>query len=407
MNIKSHKAILATLLTIVLIVAIYMANAQLTNTAIIKNTGQISTTTIWAKSGSAEDIQSAVDAVAAAGGGTVYVPAGTFEYPPSVFKTGITEWNPAVKIPGGVNVIGAGMNETILVQTEEGGNPCFFEIDGQNGKPARVSGFKFKGKVVTELHDNCGIAVARAKDFRIDHCAFEDFCGEAISSFFMSGYIHRGVIDHCTIDNPYKENPYPEKGYWDWAYGIGINGGKTWMSLDDLLGKYENNVVYIEDNTFARCRYAVAANTGGFYVFRYNNVTVSKPYNSFGKAGLDCHAGGDDYPGARGLEAYNNTIVGGGGTNDQAFKMRGGGGVIFNNTIQNVSTGVWLIKEDLPNNEQHYVKNLYIWGNTYVNVGTQLDKDSFYQENIHYFLYVKAGYMPYMYPHPLALETSS
>jgi hypothetical protein len=145
----------------------------------------------------------------------------------------------------------------------------------------------------------------------------------------------------------------------------------------------------------------VAANTGGFYVFRHNYVIVSKPYNSFGKAGVDCHAGGTDYPGARGLEAYNNTIVRGGGTGDQAFKMRGGGGVIFNNTIQNVDTGVWLIKEDLPNNEQHYVKNLYIWSNTYINVEGQLDKDSFYQENTHYFLYAKPGYTPYQYPHPL------
>jgi len=405
MNTMPHKTILATLLTIVLIVTLFIAYAQLINTTTIKNTGQISTSTIWAKSGSAEDIQSAVDAVAATGGGTVYVPAGTFEYPPSVFsKQGLGEWRPAVKIPGGVNVIGAGMNATILVQTEEVDGGCFFELDGRNGKPVRISGFYIKGNVTTETKDCCAIAVFATEDFRIDHCRIEDFSGFGIQSNYMSGYIHRGVIDHCIIDNPYKEQPYPEKGYWDWGYGIGVFGPdsyEAWGSIDDYLGKYENNVVYIEDCSFARCRYAVSSNAGGWYVLRHSTITVSPPYNSFAKAGIDVHAHAATV-GGRGVEVYENIFQHGGGYGDQAMLIRCGGGVIFNNAVKYVEVGVWLVKTDgLPNDEQHYVKNLYVWNNTYTNVGTQIEKDNFYQENVHYFLYAKLGYTSYPYPHPL------
>ena len=402
-NLEIHSIVLALIIS-TLIFSIYPTFSSLISQVVIKSTGQISGNEVIARSGYAEDIQAAVNTVSAAGGGTVYVPEGTFDYPQSMFSQqdlwGIYY---GVVIPGGVDVIGQGSTATILNQTTSTSkHVAFFLIDGENGKPNRISGIKFDGCVVNENYLNIAIQLYCAKDFRIDHCAFEDFCEFSISSDKASGYITRGVIDHNSFDNPYKE----QSGSWDWAYGIGVFGDGSWMSLSDLLGKYVDNVLYIEDNTFARCRYAVAGNNGGFYVFRYNYVTVSKLYDSWGKAGVDCHPGGDDYPGARGLEAYNNEIVTGGNDGDQAFKMRGGGGIIFNNTIRNVDTGVWLIKEDLPNDEQHYIKNLYIWSNTYVNVGTQLAKDSFYQENTHYFLYAKPDYTPYPYPHILTLEAA-
>ena len=403
-NLKIHPLVLALIIS-TLIFSIHPTFSSLISQVVIKSTGQISGNEVIARSGSPDDIQAAVDTVSAAGGGTVHVPEGTFDYDDNSFSQqdlwGIYY---AVIIPGGVNIIGQGSTQTILNQkVSTTKHKAFFLVDGQNGKPVRISGIKFDGKVSDEEnHQNIAIQLYRAKDFRVDHCAFEDFCEFSISSDKASGYVTRGVIDHNSFDNPYKE----QTGSWDWAYGIGVFGDNSWMSLDDLLGKYVDNVVYIEDNTFARCRYAVAGNNGGFYVFRHNYVTVSKPYDSWGKAGVDCHAGGDNYPGARGLEAYNNEIVRGGGSNDQAFKMRAGGGTIFNNTIRNVETGVWLIKEDLPDEEQHYVKNLYIWSNTYDNVATQLDKDSFYEENTHYFLYAMPDYTPYPYPHILTLEAA-
>jgi hypothetical protein len=385
---------IVTVIVLLEIILIAPVISSFTNTAIIKNIGQISTSYIVARSGNPQDIQAAVDAVAAAGGGTVSVPEGTwtFNVNPS---TGV-----GVLIPGGVNVIGAGQDKTILQMTyvQQG---TMFGIDGDNGKPVRISGFTFKGYVEdSEEVSISGIGICDTKDFRIDHCKFIDFPSFGIAVAGLEddsshGYL-RGVIDHCEFDNPYKE-----RIGGDWSYGVGVFGHNNWDNLDSLLGQYDTlkRVVYIEDCTFRRCRYAVASNNGGWYVFRHNTVYVSPNYGSFAKACLDVHEGSTDYPGGRGLEAYDNVFY---GTDygQQAFKLRCGGGVIFNNSINDMYVAFWLLKAEWAQNEQNYVKNIYIWNNT----SEDISKDEFYQENVHYFLYAKPRYTPYLYPHPLTLS---
>jgi len=357
--------------------------------------------TITANSGSAQDIQLAVDQVITSGGdGTVYLPDGTFLYPPEVFKQAGVGSNIAVRIPGGINVIGVGATKSILKQTTNS-KGIFFEVDGRNGKAVRISGIKFQGFVTDESYTTNAIAMLSAIDFRIDHNHFDNFASSGILSNRLPGYIHRGVIDHNIFDNTYKESPSPI-GYWQWGYGVNLQAGSwAWKPLEDLLGKYDDGTVFIEDNTFLRQRHAVASNTAAWYVFRHNHVTISPLYGSFGKSGPDVHEGSATYYGGRGLEAYGNTIIRGGDYGEIAFFMRGGGGVIYNNTIQNVGTGVWMIKADWATTEQNYVKDLYIWGNNFQNVGGSVSAYAFYQENVHYFLSAKEGYTPYQYPHPL------
>jgi hypothetical protein len=404
------------LLLLVMVAGIFSLSpmvSSLTDYVVIRSTGEIYTTKIFARSGSAGDIQAAVDAVAAAGGGSVYVPEGTFN-----FTSSNTEYNKltktntytAVLIPGGVNVFGAGADKTVLVQpTDPPYNVDMFYIDGTNGKSVRISGIKFDGYVSNETYNNRAIGVLRAQDFRIDHNIFEDFSNAAVttSKNYPYGYLHRGVIDHNTFDNPYKGDAWNPALYG--AYGIIVIADyKTWEPLDNILGKYGDNTIYIENNNFSRTRYAVASNGGGWYVFRYNNVSKPRPANF---AGVDVHEGGlygdgSSWPSGRGLEAYNNFIAQGETPIYMlGFRLRAGSGVVYNNTIQDASVGVQLTKFDWATNETNYVKDLYIWGNTYNNVGTQLSiVGGFYQENVHYFLYAKEGYAPYPYPHPLTLE---
>ncbi|MEM3640623.1 MAG: hypothetical protein QXH37_01710 [Candidatus Bathyarchaeia archaeon] len=437
-----YQKTFAIILIIIIITTAYFVNAQLTNTATIHNTGQISTT-IWAKSGSAEDIQAAVDVVAAAGGGIVYVPRGDFSFNGS--RTVYNGYSAGVVVPGGVSVIGAGKDKTNLTCTSETSEVMFY-CDGSNNLPIRISGITFKGYGPSgnndEEHFQEGILMWNGKNYRIDHCRFLDFMGHAI---LTSCYKHPdpdeyhwnwGLIDHCDIDNPYKERP----GTWTWAYGIGVDGGcgssspqkeQTWLyNLSDILGrwdietnpircalydsdgnlldpyggKYFRWLVYIEDCTFARCRYAVASNTGGFYVFRHNTVYVSPSYGTFSKAGVDVHEGDTTFVSGRGLEAYNNTIIGCSDSSDQAFKLRAGGGVVFNNAMQDLGIAFWLLKAPWATNERNYVKDLWIWNNTYTNVDTNVSADSFYQEGTHYHFYEKPDYIPFTYPHPLTLS---
>jgi len=384
-----------TIIVLLEIILIAPVISSFTNTAIIKSTGQISASSIVAKSGSPADVQAAVNAIAAAGGGTVYVPAGdfAFDFPtPSAGSYGVIVY-------GGVNIIGADVNNTILRMTRNptNVNPIMFYLDGSNGKPIRISGIFFKGYVVdTEDWGLEGIEVDAVKDFRIDHCRFEDFSSRGVGV----GAGSRGVIDHCDFDNPYKESIGG-----DWGYGVIVWGDSVWRSIDYYLGQYDGkiNIAYIEDCTFRRCRYAIAGNSGGWYVARHNIIYVSPNYNSWAKSGMDMHEGSETMCGGRGLEAYSNIFY---GTDvyQQAFKLRCGGGVIFNNTIKDIYTAVWLLKADWAQSEQNYVKNLYIWNNTLNNVDLFISKDDFYQENTHYFLYAKSGYAPYPYPHPLTFS---
>ncbi len=378
-------------------ISLPLAFSSLTSSTTIKSTGSISPPKEEvAKSGSAKDIQAAVDAMAALGGGTVYIPSGTFFFN-----------DETVSIPGGVNVIGQGSGSTILHENKTAPFNRMFQVDGSNGKSTRISGIRFEGNVTSSEDSVNGIAIGidKAIDFRVDHCIFMNFPQMAIYVGNTITGTTRGVIDHNIFDNPYKDT----YGGGMWAYGIVING-QAWSwdnSIDSFLGKYETApsrfpIVYIEDNNFSRCRHAIASNQGAWYVARYNIIREERPKN-FGSIDVHGSAGGGS-PGGRGLEAYNNTIIGSVGYDAaQAFWIRGGGGVIFNNTMQNILYGVGLYKD--VDNPLYYVKDLYIWGNN-INGGALINNYAGYTEGVDYFLSVKSGYTPYPYPHPLTLEAT-
>jgi hypothetical protein len=399
--------------------------SSLMNSVVMKSTGKISLLEITAESGSPEDIQAAVDAVAAIGGGTVYVPEGDFAFNINPNKT-YNGRSTGVIILGGVSVIGAGINKTILREARSDiPEPVMFYADGLNGKRIRISGITFIGNVTNEnTNNNCAVRMLRATDFRVDHCSFANFANYAVvASNYLEPYgANRGVIDHCSFDNPYKDDPNVigagTGGRKIWGYGVGATGtGYNWVDdIDDVLGKYDglSNIVYIEDCNFSRCRHSVTSNSGGFYVVRHCRFYEPRPEH-YGM--IDVHgSSGPEGVGGRGLEAYDNEIYGciyppemGNGWHSQAFCLRGGGGVVFNNTIIDCEVGVELSREGTI--EQNWIKNLWIWGNVMNRLnapsnGTLLTNPGGYTVNVDYFLYAKLDYMPYPYPHPLTLETT-
>jgi len=413
---KSKKlVILLASLTLIGLMSTHIVFPQLTKYTIIYNTGSISTQQVTAKSGSPQDIQAAINIVSSAGGGTVYVPEGEYEFNPPQ-----TQWGTAVEVPGGVNVIGAGKGKTILKQTvtTSGLTTYLFGIDGTNGKPSRISGFTLQVTGLDEEEpegsDTVGIDVGDARDFRIDHISFYNFTNMAIYTENA-----RGVIDHCDFDNPYKDDTsVPPEGRI-WGYGIVVVGAwNYWASnITNLLGHYDDldTVVYIEDCTFRRCRHCIAANGGAHYVARHNYFTemILAHYASY----IDAHGGTPSAIGTRCVEIYDNVIEDSPCDNRSlsdpqywgqylglGIGIRGGGGVIFNNTIKYCLNGIRLYSDFAY--EQTKPHDIWIWNNTFINVDNPFDAWQTpinITENVDYFLNAKSGYTPYPYPHPLTL----
>ena len=118
-------------------------------------------------------IESAVDTVYTAGGGTVYIPSGTFNLDGSVL------------IPNTVNLTGAGIGNTIIYTHGESEM-----ITVQDAYNVRISSFS----LISENYDGMrGINVIDCVDFRIYNLHIEGYWHAGI----WSKGLNRGVIDHC------------------------------------------------------------------------------------------------------------------------------------------------------------------------------------------------------------------
>ena len=393
---------------------------------------------VTASSGSPSDIQTAINTIVTAGGGTVYIPAGTFTFNPSTMGTvNITFTN----VP--INIIGAGIGVTILQETINPASITMFKRswNGQNynGSAVRISGISFVGHVVNEtVTSNTAIDIRCTTDFRIDHCSFQDFAGIAIYTDYNTGgtykLVDRGVIDHCSFDNPYKDYWAPHNSSnptWTvWGYGVVVVGDgqhQVWdPDISDYLGYYYSSTtyngfpipepIYIENCNFSRMRHAISSNTHGYYVSRYNYFEKCSPYGQ-----NDVHGG---VPwGGRGLESYSNifnlTDESYSYGQDEALQPRGGGGVCWNNTVI-LAVGYSSPSIRFGNDGEvppYDIEQFYIWNNTAQwSNGTAVSFNSKilpwdYVENVNYFLRQpdmsndSFTYTPYIYPHPFTAGT--
>lgn len=363
--------------------------------------------TIKAATCDQKDVQVAI--AAAADGDIVEVPAGE-----AVWTTDSSN-KPAVLIDNKtITLQGAGVDKTVITDgTTFAWKNLLLWIRGP--KPARVTGFTFKG-IEGRNPGAAAIAIHGAcKSWRVDNCKFDK------SPRGVWAYADCfGLVDNCSFLHA----------------GQGVvmtgNGDRSW---EEPLALGLANAVYAEDCTFEGTRAVTDAYGGARYVFRHNSVI----------GGTVTHHGCDsgDYRSPVSFEVYDSLIEN--RPEDRwniprAMHFRGGTGVVFNNTIRGFGVsidvanyrsseamrqlcGKWGIcdgRNPIDGNEEpngypaqdqigratnQILEPLYQWNNALdgkpaavsVSTGAQHIKENrdFYNAT------PRPGYKPYQYPHPL------
>lgn len=446
---RLHQIIFIAIIVLIIISA-YIVHARLTSTVIVRNIGQLSTTKVWAKSGYWRDIQAAVDAAAAAGGGTVYIPEGVWNF------VNVNEsWTKArVIVPSGVNIFGAPTEryanssvkewKTVLVMpwevptTGPDDMPAWFRIVFNETYPertTRISDLKLVGyryfntnskTMYIGIQFYTGYAsypTAGLINFRIDHCCFQDLAGSGIWGISEAEYNRRsfcGVIDHNVFVNTYGNPGLMNYDARTLGYGVGL---RRWASdvwdydVSNIHGKYTNYTVFIEDNYFSKWRHSVCSNDGFHVVFRHN--IVERDYAIGSVDGHGSYAD-DSHPyavGTRAYEVYDNIFRDPDTTWTKvpwALNIRGGSWIVFNNTLIGYNALCDLNNDwgnYAPYCPQCHINQTYIWNNS-LGGANIIKYNSDNTQDVHYFLRApnlqidRWVYTPYPYPHPLTLEQS-
>lgn len=267
-----------------------------------------------AASGAGADVQAAIDA--AQDGDTVLIPAGTFT------------WTKQVKVstPKAIAIRGAGIDQTVIIDDVDktGGkeSTVLLPVKLALGKRFRLTGMTLRGKAQdTEIYNKGTISLSGdAHDFRLDHLKFDK---PGTSAIRYHGALW-GVVDHCVFDlsNRKQGNVIWHENWGGHKYGDG--------SFSDPLALGTEKAVYIEDCAFIGSGVAgagvVDSMGGGRFVFRHNSVTddnlATHGTESTGR-----------FRGVRSYEIYDNVFT----TSYFVFcgvYLRGGTGVIFNNTFR-------------------------------------------------------------------------
>jgi len=250
---------------------------------VIHNTGRI-IPQITSQSGSAGDIQAAVDLAAALGFGIVRIPEGTFNF----VEVG-EPWK-TVEVPAGVSIFGAPTErdendqviewKTVLVMpydvpgNDMVGIPAWFSIVGNSdpNKPSRFSDIKLVGyrsinNASTSMH--LALTIGSVINYRVDHCYFNNTC----AGISVGGHYSCGVIDHCFLVNTNGvPDPYAERTIGYGVMFLRADEESEWEDIEDLVGHYTNYTHFVEDCYFSKWRHCVAGNLGAHYVFRHNTV---------------------------------------------------------------------------------------------------------------------------------------
>jgi PKD repeat protein len=338
----------------------------------------------YASSLSPADIQRAVNA--AVPGDTVVLSAGEY-----------VGFNQTVSIPNGISLRGQGMNQTILRNTS--GGATLFSWNSQNKSSSyqvKISGLRLLGAGDAS---GIGINLSNILDFVISEVHVEDFSVVGIGVRGNS----RGVIHDCELINIWRSD---NEGS---GYGVAVYGDGLWDEPKPPLGT--KNAVYVEDCYISKCKHGMESNGGAHYVFRHNKVDGLR----HNRQGVDVHGKQPAHPcGGNTYEIYENTIVGSGSTSqtDWGITVRGGDGVIFNNTISKCDPGsptkaiAVSIDDHGTYPDLYQVRELYLWGNTHdgsaiTDIFVASAASPYVKKNREYFMVQKPGYTPYPYPHPL------
>lgn len=311
-------------------------------------------------------IQAALNALR--GPGTVMLPPGRYQIDGTLMIRN-----------DGVTLQGSGMDQTALIRLVDGTNTAMVRSTGH--AQVRVTGIRFEGASIrdpdgTELSNGreVGVLLENAADFRVDNSFFTHTGFAGVRTNGASS----GVVDHCTFEDQYKPAVGTD-GYGVVVYGIDALEGEPFGS---------GRATFVEDSSFSLCRHAVASNKGARYVFRYNHVVQNEIAHA-----VDAH--GQEYGstvGTEWIDVHDNLIedpiyLG------YAVRIRGGTGVIWNNTFLGYNQGVELT-QDTP----QQTGPVYIWDN-YIAPDTSPMVRA--RGGATFVLSPPDGYLPFPYPHPL------
>jgi len=395
---------------------------------------------VHAGSGSAKDIQNALNIAAAQGITKVVIPEGTFDF----VKVG-ESWM-TVNVPDGVSIFGASTERTSgLPVPVEGMNPnnqvvewrtvlrmpfeapegsWWFSIRGDGVRVSDIKMVGYRDIDPSSTRRYTAFDIRNSANFRIDHVYLRNICGVGVNAMGANG-----VVDHSRlVNNPVYVHPtHSLCSVW---YGVAMSGtadtssgaeGPWETNIQDVLGKYTSRTVFIEDNYFEGWRHVAGSNRGGHYVFRYN----TERKNGYGS--IDGHGYENSLTSTRCIEAYGNDF-GNAVWGRAAVFHRGGGGVYFNNladdTYGYVDIGnppyaptdycavICLIQKQSPiTRPEQLVKDVWIWGNTIAPGRDEWSAGgSGITENQEFFLREPDQaldgftYTPYVYPHPLVTD---
>ncbi len=231
--------------------------------------------------------------------------------------------------------------------------------------------------------------------FRVDHCRMQSF---GTAGVHVRGET-TGVIDHCTTVDVFRP------AINNLGYGVVVYGPGYWR---EDLRPGGSGAVFIEDCEFIGSRHAVASNNGAWYVFRHNHVHQNAKTQA-----IDAHGHGyGSKIGTQYVEVYNN-IVENPRQDAPAMLFRGGGGVVFDNTIRDHSRAIGLtldfdsrIDWSAPYPIDWQIHDFWVWGNTLDGEPVEPYVPERSAEHIQrgrdYHTQPRPGYEPYVYPHPLA-----
>jgi hypothetical protein len=284
---------------------------------IVTITGISEGATINAASCSRADVEAAVQT--AADGDTVVVPSGT------------CTWASTLTIRRAITLQGAGIDLTIIVdEVPRGGSAKATVLIAETiaGKSFRLTGFTIKGgSINTQTHyDGAVIIGGISKAWRVDHVKFSKLHATSIQTYGET----YGVIDHNVFDLIGVQAII----VWHEAWGGASYGDGSWADAA-YLGT--EKAIFIEDNVFTQAATIgeVDCTGGGRYVFRHNTVNSAMVGNHGTETTQRVRS-------CRSLEIYNNTFTKAAPNWFTGVFIRGGTGVIFNNTFTGYTAGVTL-----------------------------------------------------------------
>ncbi len=267
-------------------------------------------------------------------GDTLAIPAGT-----STWATGLTVTK-AITIQGdgiGSTIIKDGLatGEVMNVSLVANLNTRITGIEFQNdGSIAATPRFVFNGTNI----DN--------RRIRVDNCKFSSLNGTCFSF-----YTCLGVVDHNTIIGKASGQQvfvaFVFGSAWGYAQGSLKWGDGAWAEADNFG---TDKFIFFEDNTitslYSANLTAIDGHSGARYVFRHNNMQGGH---------LEMH-GFEAYRArsGRAYEFYNNNLTDN-GTSSTPYYMRGGVGVIHDETITGFAGGgaISLIQFPLTGNVRY------------------------------------------------------